>query len=99
MLTEPTPSDPIQNRRLTKQCWDGDHRRTAKDSITNRRIEVGCAGWLPCPVHKKDACPDGCAFLLRCECLCHEAQPAPRVRKLRPEDSLDLPDVGTIEVK
>lgn len=81
MLTEPTSSDPIQNRRLTRRCWDGDHHRTTKDPDTNHKYVVGCMGWLPCPVHKKDPCPEGCAF------------------KLKPEDSLDLPDVGTIEVK
>lgn len=88
MPVVPTESDPIQNRRLTSQCWDGDHHKGAN----------GCAGWFPCEVHRKEKCPPGCAYSLRCECLCHESTAAPKTRKLKPSDSLDLPDVGSISV-
>lgn len=79
MLREPTTSDPIQNRKLTKDCWDGRHAR----------MPLACGGWFSGLMIGES---------LRCECLCHESAPPPKVRKLKPSDSLDLPDVGTITV-
>lgn len=62
----PNGRDPIQNARLSQECWDGNHARRVKGE------DRGCGGRLQIGT--------GTATV-RCECGCHDRQPAVRLRR------------------
>lgn len=73
--------DPIQNRSLSHQCWNGHHpHKNEFGDIT------GCSGWKErCERCVKNSCRGGCACEchLACECLCHQDSGKTRIVKDR----------------
>lgn len=51
--------DPLTNRRLSDDCWNGRHWRRRKKG-DGRKVIVCCSGWR------------GAGEV--CECLCHDQQ-------------------------
>jgi len=93
--------DPIQNRVLSDQCWDGKHFRM--DSFGQKH---GCEGWHgQCQICGKNKChgPNSCVCACHtpCECMCHEAaaqKRAPR-KKFDKHSTMDILETGCGEIE